>query len=210
MGFNEIRMFPGHALEQGPCFVWFSKRGINRSQVIVRILIARAQLNRARQIPKSIIKELVLSKQCTEIEVSIEVVRIGSQLVFESGFGLFTVSHPHQRSAIPGAQRRQLGIQFNCTFEFFDGPMTIISQQENRSHEQPSLGGILIAKYSIDYYLAFISLAIADKSASKEIRNGAIRRISLGKRRQQLDDLLVFAQANLTVRQETNDVRPLR
>src|SRR6266567_4120922 len=88
--------------------------------------------------------------------------------------------------------------------------MTIISQQENGSHQQPSLGRILIAKYSIDYYLPFICLAVADKSASEEIRNGAIRRIALREGRQQLDDLLVFAQTDLTVRQETNGVGSLR
>ena len=96
--------------------------------MIVRLLIARTQLHRARQVRKRVFKQLVLSQQYSQVKVGLEVVRIVSELALEDGFGFFSIPHSHQRPAIPGAQRGQFGIQFQRAFEFFDGPVTIVSQ----------------------------------------------------------------------------------
>jgi len=69
--------------------------------MVTGILVARSQVNGARQILERFFMLLVLSEQDTHEEVGVEIVLVLIQLISESGFGTDRIAHSHERASIP-------------------------------------------------------------------------------------------------------------
>src|SRR5262249_25038160 len=61
-------------------------------------------------------------------------------------------------------------------------------------------------KYSVDQYLTFAHLTVADQGATEQKRGGAVVWISVDEGRERVYHFLIFAQAHLAIGQKQNRV----
>src|SRR5215470_39092 len=174
---------------------------MERGQVKARVRIARSQSRRAREILESLVERLVPLEQYSQIEIGFEIVWVVSQLAFEGARRAIAVAQTHQSPPVPGLQARQLRIQFERALEFLHGRMLIVRQQQDGSDEQSRLGRVLTAEDAVNQGLSLRYLVIADQRVTEQVSESPVVAVVRFQWREQLDDLFVLAQPDLTIGQ---------
>src|SRR5262245_14449026 len=82
--------------------------------------------------------------------------------------------------------------------------MLIVGQQEDRADERSRLGRVLTAKDAVNQGLSLHYLAIADQRVAEQVSESPVVAVYRFQRREQIDDLFVLAQPDLTIGQNQN------